>query len=149
MTTSINKPPIWFWIISILALLWNTMGVLAYLADAYMTDEMLSQLTERQQTLQMLEFPAWYTACYALAVFCGVLGCLCLLIRKSWAILFFVISFIAVLGQTLHNYIINDIYVDMNLTPNTFEVFMAIAVPVVAILLLLFARGAAKKGWTK
>ncbi|WP_282042584.1 hypothetical protein [Winogradskyella flava] len=147
MTNSINKPPIWFWVVSIIALLWNAMGVMAYLADAFMTDEMISQLDERQQAFQMLDFPAWYTACYALAVFCGFLGCVFLLIRKSWAKPFFVISFIAVLGQILHNYVLNDIYADMNLTVNTFELTMAIAIPVVAILLILFSRDAARKNW--
>ncbi|EDP70900.1 hypothetical protein FBALC1_09073 [Flavobacteriales bacterium ALC-1] len=149
MTNSMNKPPVWFWIISVVALIWNVMGVMAYLADAFMTDEMISQLDERQQAFQMLDFPAWYTACYALAVFCGVLGCIFLLIRKSWAKPMFIISFIAVLGQVLHNYVLNDIYADMSLSINTFELSMAIAIPVVAILLILFARGSADKGWIK
>jgi hypothetical protein len=149
MTNSMSKPPIWFWIISVIALLWNAMGVMAYIADAYMTDEMISQMDERQQAFQMLDFPAWYTACYALAVFCGVLGCIFLLIKKSWAKPLFVISFIAVLGKTFHDYVFNDIYSKMDLTVNTFELSMAIAIPVVAILLILFARDSARKGWIK
>ena len=147
MTNSMNKPPVWFWIISVTALIWNGMGVMAYLADAYMTDEMILQMDERQQAFQALEFPAWYTACYGLAVFCGLLGCIFLLMRKSWAKPMFLISFIAVLGQTLHNYVLNDIYVNMNLTISSFELSMAIAIPVVAILLILFSRGSAEKGW--
>ena len=149
MTNSMNKPPIWFWIVSVIALLWNAMGVMAYIADAYMTDEMISLMDERQQAFQALEMPSWYTACYALAVFCGLLGCIFLLIRKSWAKPMFIISFIAVLGQTLHNYVLNDIYAQMNLTVNTFELSMAIAIPVVAILLILFSRDSARKSWIK
>ena len=149
MTTSVNKPSVWFWILSVIALVWNGMGIMAYLADAYVTDEMIVQMTERQQAFQMLDFPSWYTACYALAVFCGFLGCIFLLIRKSWAIPMFVISFIAVLGQVLHNYILNDIYADMNLSINSFELSMAVGVPVVSVLLILFARGSARKGWIK
>lgn len=30
-----TKPPIWFWIISVIALIWNLMGVMAYLGQAY------------------------------------------------------------------------------------------------------------------
>ncbi len=38
MTTSTRaRPPIWFWIVSILALLWNLLGVMAYLAQVNMT----------------------------------------------------------------------------------------------------------------
>ena len=149
MTNSMNKPPVWFWVISVIALLWNAMGIMAYLADAFMTDELISQLDERQQAFQALEFPAWYTACYALAVFCGFLGCVFLLMKKSWAKPMFIISFIAVLGQTLHNYVLNDIYADMNLSVTTFELIMAISIPVVAILLILFSRDSAEKGWLK
>lgn len=149
MTNSSNKPPIWFWIVGVVALLWNAMGVMAYIGDAYMTDEMVASLPERQQAFQALELPAWYTACYALAVFCGLLGCIFLLIRKSWAKPMFIISFIAVLGQVLHNYILNDIYADMNLTINNFELSMAITIPVVALLLVLFARDSARKNWIK
>jgi len=71
MTNSMKKPPIWFWVVSVIALLWNGMGVMAYLADAYMTDEMISKMDERQQALQALDVASWATACYALAVFCG------------------------------------------------------------------------------
>jgi len=147
MTNSTNKPPIWFWIVSVIALIWNGMGVMAYLGDAYITDEMIAELPERQQALYALDFPAWYTACYALAVFCGFLGCVFLLMKKSWAKPMFLISFIAVLGQVLHNHILNNIYEEMNLTINTFELFMAISIPVVAVLLLIFSRSSANKGW--
>lgn len=148
MTTKV-KPPIWFWIVGIIALIWNLMGVYAYLADAYITQEVITQLPERQQILYSYDFPDWYTACYALAVFCGALGCLFLIIRKSWAVPMFVISFIAVLGQILHNYILNDVYAEMKLTLTTFELSMAIAIPVIALLLLLFSRDSKCRGWLR
>jgi len=61
----------------------------------------------------------------------------------------FIISFIAVLGQVLHNYVLNDIYDQMNLTINSFELTMAIAIPVIVILLILFSRDSTEKGWIK
>ncbi|WP_299128663.1 hypothetical protein [uncultured Winogradskyella sp.] len=149
MTNSLNKPPIWFWIVSAIALLWNAMGVMVYIGDAYITKDMIAQLPERQQAFYTLEMPAWYTACYALAVFCGLLGCIFLLLRKTWAKPMFIISFIAVIGQILHNYVLNNIYDKMNLSINTFELSMAIAIPVVAMLLVLFSRDSARKGWIK
>lgn len=44
MTDKINKPTSAFWIISAVALLWNIMGVIAYLGQAYMTEEVLKAL---------------------------------------------------------------------------------------------------------
>ena len=37
MNTASKKPTTRYWIIAILALLWNTLGVIAYLGQAYMT----------------------------------------------------------------------------------------------------------------
>jgi len=39
MSGSSNKPEITFWIIGIIALIWNILGVVAYLMQAYMTQE--------------------------------------------------------------------------------------------------------------
>jgi hypothetical protein len=64
-TQSSSKPPTWFWIASILGLLWNALGVFAYLGQAYMTDEMKAALPEEQ--LQLMEStPAWVTAAFAM-----------------------------------------------------------------------------------
>ena len=83
-----TKPPVWFWIVSIVALIWNGLGVMAYLARAYATDEMIAALPPEQQAEFLAEHPAWYTAAFAIAVFAGVLGCLALLLRKNGHILF-------------------------------------------------------------
>lgn len=80
MTTT--KPTKSFWLISILALIWNILGAIAYLIQAYMTDEMIVQLPEEQQKEFLYDHPAWYTALFGLAVFGGVLGCILLLFLK-------------------------------------------------------------------
>ncbi|MGB5205651.1 MAG: hypothetical protein WBN63_15820, partial [Eudoraea sp.] len=79
-----TKPPVWFWIVSIVALLWNLMGVMAYLGQAYMTDEMKAGYTSDQLAL-MESTPAWVTAAFAIAVWGGLLGCIVLLLRRKLA----------------------------------------------------------------
>ena len=101
MTSSSNKPTTAFWIIGIGALLWNLMGVSAYLQQAYMTAEKLSSLTSEQNAL-FENTPAWVTAAFALAVFGGTLGCILLLLRKKLSSFLFVISFISLLGQIIY-----------------------------------------------
>ena len=49
MTT--NKPGAAFWIISVLALIWNIMGVIAYLSHAFMTDDMKALLPEAEREM--------------------------------------------------------------------------------------------------
>lgn len=140
MTNNLNKPSALFWVIAIAALLWNLMGAMAYLADAFMGVEAVSQLPEDQRTLYENR-PAWVTASFAIAVWSGLLGSIALLLRKKWAISAFIISLIGVLAQNLYQFFLS----------NTFEVMgpTAMALPVmvivISILLILYSKNALKK----
>jgi hypothetical protein len=81
-----------FYIIAVLALIWNLMGVGAYLVQAFMTEEMIATLPEEQQAEFLIEYPAWHTAFFALAVFGGALACFLLLAKKKMAYYLFIIS---------------------------------------------------------
>ncbi|WP_296317437.1 hypothetical protein [Winogradskyella sp. UBA3174] len=141
MITSINKLPVWFWILSVLALIWNGLGVIAYLGKAFATDEMIAALPVEQQAEFITEYPAWYTAAFALAVFCGTLGCLSLLIRKKWAFPLFIISAFGAIVQ--HTYL----FMNVEMTP--VQLVMPIMVISVCIILVWFAKNSATKGWLK
>ena len=94
-----KKPTTKFYIIGVLALIWNLMGVGAYLIQAFMTEEMIATLPEEQQAEFLVEHPAWYTALFALAVFGGALACILLLARKKMAYYFFLVSGICAIAQ--------------------------------------------------
>ncbi len=136
---STNKPPVWFWIVSVVALIWNAMGVMAYIVRAYATDEMIAALPEEQQAEFLIVHPPWYTAAFAIAVFFGVLGCLMLLLRKKWAYILLVISLIGVLVQ--HAYIFVNSY--------QIELIMPITIIVVSLFLVWFSKNSITKGWLK
>ncbi|WP_299336591.1 hypothetical protein [uncultured Psychroserpens sp.] len=145
MTNHSNtKPPVWFWIISVIALIWNAMGVMQYLAQAYSTDSFKEQYTAEQ--LEMISnAPAWATAAFALAVFGGLLGSLFLLLRKKTAYIFFLISLVAVIVQLYHNFVVVD---SMEIMGSIAAVMSGIIVGA-AILLLWYSKYAIKKGWIK
>lgn len=134
-----NKPPVWYWVIAVIALIWNLMGVSAYLIRAYATDEMIAALPPEQQAEYLIEFPAYYTAAFAIAVFAGVLGCIALLIRKKWAYILFVLS---ALGA-----IVQHIYLFLNVEIPSYV--MPILVIGVCLFLVWFARNSNAKGWLK
>lgn len=143
MTTNTNiKPPVWFWIVSVLALLWNFAGVGAYLQQAYTSIEDLEAMTQAERLLHESQ-PAWATAAFAIAVFAGAFGCIGLLLRKKWANLVLLISLMGILAQQTYHFFLS----------NTFEVvgseamFMPVLVIIIGILLVFLARSAAKKGW--
>ncbi|MCL6295049.1 hypothetical protein [Jejuia spongiicola] len=137
MTNSSTKPPVWFWVVSVLALIWNGMGVMAYLARAYATDEMIAALPEEQQAEFLVEHPTWYTAAFAIAVFAGALGCIALLLRKKMAYILFVLSGLSA--------IIQHIYLFMNV--DIPSMVMPIMIIVVCLFLIWFSKNSISKGW--
>ena len=102
-----TKPNTIFWVIGIVALLWNILGVGAYLAQAYMTDDTLALLPQEDQNFYN-NIPAWVTAAFAASVFSGLFGCIALLMRKKIAVLLFTLSLICVLAQQVYNFFLQD-----------------------------------------
>ena len=142
MTTT-NKPNKWFWIIAILALLWNLIGVSRYLMEAYNVESFRAKFNEDQLSL-MDGSPAWLTAVFAIAVFSGLLACVTLLMKRKLAIILFGISLLFVLIQMISVWVTTD----------TIEVFgtldgvvMPMLVIVIAIFLYYYSKGASQKGW--
>lgn len=136
------KPPIWFYIVSIVALLWNLIGVVSYLGQAFMTDEDLALLSEAERELIETQ-PAWVTAAFAVAVWGGTLGCLFLLLRKKWAKPVFIISLIGVLAQFGYSILLSN---NMDVYGASAIVF-PILIIVIAILLLILANTSIRKQW--
>ena len=91
-----NKPTTIFWIIAIIALLWNAMGVFAFITDLTMSEEALATMTQAQQDLYN-STPTWNYVGYGLATIGGLLGAIGLLMRKKWASTLFILSFVGVL----------------------------------------------------
>lgn len=139
--TSSTKLPIWFWVIAIAGLLWNLLGVAAYLGEAYMGEEVLAAMPQDEQDWYNNR-PAWVTAAFAIAVFAGFLGCVALLIRKRWAVTLFMLSLLGVLAQQVYNFFIQD-YVALDGT----KMIMPLIVIIIAGLLYWYSKGAREKAW--
>lgn len=136
------SPPIWYWIGAVLALIWNAMGVVAYLTQVYLTPEAFAEMTTEQQTMYQ-NTPAWATAAYAFAVFGGLLGCFLLLFRKHLAYVLLLISLLGVSVQW--SYYLFIAKYDGLLEGS--QLVMTIMIPSVAALLVLLAKSAKAKGW--
>lgn len=102
MTTS-NKPTIWFWVIGIIAVLWNAMGVNQYLQQAYNTDAFKAMYPDEKVLEMALNTPSWVMGAFAIAVFGGALGSVFLLLRKKIAKPIFLVSLIAIVIQMFYN----------------------------------------------
>jgi len=144
MTTTAQKPPIWFWIVSVIALLWNVMGVKAYLDQAFRTETFKTMYTT-EQIAMIDKNPTWVTAAFAIAVFGAFLGCIALLLRKKIANTLFIISFLAVIAQSVFTFFLSEYKDQMN----SFETTMSVMIPIIAILLIIFSNKGIAKGWLK
>ena len=142
-TESSNKPPIWFWIVSVIALLWNSAGAYMYLQQAYNTEAHQAMYNTPELLEMVNSIPAWATAAFAIAVFGGVLGSIGLLLRKKWAKSIFVLSLIGIIVQMTYNVFISG----------AMEVYGpgAIAMPIMTLLfgiiLVWFSKKGISKGW--
>ena len=136
------KPPVWFWIVSVIALFWNGSGVYMYLIQAYDTESFRAMYTPEQ--LEMAQnTPSWVTAGYAIAVFAGLLACFGLLLRKKWAKSLFLLSLLgAVVSNAYHLFMSKAIELY-----GTEAVVMPIIVVVIGIFLIWFSKKGIAKGW--
>lgn len=107
MTTEPVKPTTSFWIISVLLLLWNLSGAMAYISQVTMTVEDLQAMPENQRAL-FEAIPAWVTSAFAIAVWGGSLGCIVLLLRKKLATPILMVSFAAILVQFFYTFALAD-----------------------------------------
>ena len=136
------KPPAWFWVVGIIALLWNFVGVFNYLHQAYDKAAILEGLDQAQREV-VLGIPLWATAAFAIAVFAGTLASIGLLLRKKWSLPIFVISLLALVAQFTYWLFLSDAIAVFG--PKTS--IMPIIVVAVALYLVSFSKKGIQRGW--
>ncbi|AMO71590.1 hypothetical protein [Sphingorhabdus sp. M41] len=139
--TEETKIPVWFWIIGIVALVWNAMGLGAYFQQYMMSAEDFAGLRPEQQEL-LFSQPFWLTAAFAIAVFAGFVGSIMLLARKRLAVRLYLLSMVAVLIQFGGLFLAFG-YADALIGG---EWVMPLLVPICAVGLYFYARKAEQDG---
>ena len=97
--SSRTRPPAWFWLLSILALVWSLAGASAYLIHVSSGAAGLRNNLGGPLLALPAAMPAWVTGVYAISVFAALAGSLGLLLRKRWAKTAMIASLVAVLVQ--------------------------------------------------
>ncbi len=142
MSSTSEKLPVWFWIIAGVALVWNAMGVMAFVMQVTMSPEALAAMPEAERALYET-FPVWALLAFAAAVFGGAIGSLLLLLRKALAYPVFVISLAGIIIQMIYNFFIAetmDVY-------GPGSTIMPIMVLVIGAFLVWFSKSSKQKGW--
>ena len=128
-----------FWAIGVVALIWNVMGGINYVAQ--MNADTVSSMPESYRAV-IEGRPAWATGAFAIAVFGGALGCLLLLLRKSAATYVFIASLLGVIVTMIHALGVTGSTIDF--TPVWIGTSMSL---VVAMFLIWYSKWVERKGW--
>ena len=136
------NPPRSFYVIGIAALVWNLLGVMQYVMRVTMSESAIAELPADQQAF-INEIPVWANSAFAIATNAGALGCLLLLLRKSWAYPVLVISLLGVLVQDFHGFFVADGLAAYG----GFGVVMTALVLAISAFLVWYAMNAREKGW--
>jgi hypothetical protein len=139
-----QKIPTWFWVVAGIALLWNLMGVMAYIGQVLMPPEALSDLPAEQRDY-MLNTPAWATGAFAFAVWGGAIGSILLLLRRKFAMIVFIVSLAGILVQMYYNFFVGgalDVY-------GPGGMIMPVMVLLFGVFLIWLTSFADKKGWMR
>jgi hypothetical protein len=109
MTTALLKTPWHIWLIGVIALLFNSIGVFdfvmsmargaQYQASAGMTPDQIAHYQA---------MPGWMTLVWAVGVFGAFLASILLLLRRKLALPVFVLSLAAFLVSLLYTYVLTD-----------------------------------------
>ena len=105
------KAPWHLWVVGVLTLLWNGVGIWSYLSTQTgnleglgMSDEAIEYVTS---------FSAWADSLWALGVWGAFIGSILLLLRSRWAVPSFIVSFVGLVGTTIYQRVLTELPADM------------------------------------
>jgi hypothetical protein len=101
------RPSKLFWVIGVVALLWNGFGALDYTMCQTRNAAWMKMMTP-QQVAYLESFPAWAVAAWAVGVWGGVVGSLLLLSRKKLAAPVYLASLIGALVSQVYTFVLSN-----------------------------------------
>ena len=140
---SINEPPVMFRVVAVAAVIWNVLGVLAFVMNVAISAEAMAAMPEAQQALYAAQ-PAWVTGAFAIAVFAGLGGSIALALRKGIATAIFVVSLVAVIAQMFYAFAMSNMLSVMGAS----SAVMPSLIIIIAAALVWFSTRSKAKGWT-
>lgn len=132
------KAPWHLWLVGVVTLLFNAMGVLSYVTTE------LGMLAEMGMTPEQIAFmdsyPAWAIGLWALGVWGAFAGSVLVLLRSKWAVAAMMVALVGLVGTTVYNYALTTVPESMQAPA------LDVAIWAVTLFLLFYARRMAAVG---
>ena len=143
MTTTSVKAPWHLWLVGLVALLFNAIGVFDFVMNRVQGPQYLASAgMTPAQIAHYQNMPGWMMLVWAIGVFGAFAASVLLLLRRRQAALVFGVSLVAFLVSCLYNYVLTNVGALMGQQ-------MVITSVVIAVLLAFFAwyaRAMAQRG---
>jgi hypothetical protein len=138
-----NKPPGWFWLVAVLAVLWGVIGVAAFYMDLTMSPAAVADMTQYDRALRASR-PGWFMWLYGAAVWAGFIGGVLLLLRSTLAHPVFVLALVLVIAMFGYIFAVTDL-----IAVKGFVVAAGFPIVIAAIAAaeIWFAARARLRGW--
>lgn len=137
-----RRTPRHLWIVGIIALLWNAIGVFDYSMTQSRNAGYMASFTPEQLAF-FYGMPRLVVSAWAVAVFGGLAGSLLLLLRRRLAVWVLLASLLGVVTTTFHNYVLAD---GMAVAGDPFSLVLTAVIFLVALGLLLYASTLRTRG---
>jgi hypothetical protein len=138
MTANRAATPWHLWVVGVVTLLFNAMGIVSYLSTKLGKLEKMGMTPD--QIAFMNAYPAWISAFWALGVWAAFAGSVLLLARSKWAVTAMAAAMIGLIGTTIGNYAVLDVPASMQAPA------LDVAIWGVTLFLLFYTRAMAKAG---
>ena len=141
------KVPVWFWVISLLALVWYLFGAFQFYTAITMSAASLAPMVEAGQMTQpyadfILAMPIWVKVLFGTATIGGTLASVFLLLRKQGAKSLFIIS---LFGAILMYSLLYGFGTNLDIIPSA-DFIIAGVVTIITFVMILFSGRMIKRG---
>jgi len=137
-----NLAPKWFKPFTITALIWNILGLIAWVLELTITPEVIATLPQAQQEIYAAS-PSWLWMATGLAVISGTIGTVGLLMKRAWSLVLLLSSVVALVIQD----VVIVFVVDPVAPVGTAVFVLQFIVLVVGLALMFVSRKMIREGW--
>ena len=138
------RPPLWFWVVAVLSLLWSLVGCWGYLTQVSMDAADWAELPKAQADVWRAT-PDWVMGAYAVAVWSALGGSILLLLKRRQARLLYLLSLAAVVVQFGWALLVTPIL----RTVGPSAALLPLTIAAIGIYMLWFSGRAAGRGWLR